>query len=84
MSFPWRRLTDHINEKELRAAFAEVRRRAKSKRHLGSRYLHLLDSAVALGVLTRQEHEPSAPTGAPEAECSGTEQRASTGVCVRA
>ena len=53
VSFPWRRLSDHINEKELRVAFTEVRRRAKSKRHLGSRYLHLLDSAVALGVLTK-------------------------------
>ena len=53
VTFPWRRQADHINEKELRAAFTEVRRKAKSRRSLGTRYLHLLDSAVALGVLTR-------------------------------
>ena len=51
----------HINEKELRAAFMEIRRRARSRRNIRSRYLHLLDSAVSLGVLTKHRstsHKP--------------------------
>ena len=53
LSFEFKDKSSHINEKELRAAFTELRRRARCKRHLGSRYLHLLDSAVSLGVLTK-------------------------------
>ncbi len=53
VSFEWQVPAAHINEKELRAAFVEIRRRARCRRHIGSRYLHLLDSAVSLGVLTR-------------------------------
>ena len=53
LSFRWRRRADHINEKEARAAFTEVKRRARLRRNLGSRYLHLLDSSVAQGVLTK-------------------------------
>ncbi len=53
VAFWWQVPESHINEKELRAAFVEIRRRARCRRHIGSRYLHLLDSAVSLGVLTR-------------------------------
>ena len=53
MAFEWQVPESHINEKELRAAFVEIRRRARCRRHIGCRYLHLLDSAVSLGVLTR-------------------------------
>ena len=44
----------HINELELRAALTELKRRCRTKKRMGLKYLHLLDSAVALGVLTKK------------------------------
>ena len=53
LSFEFADRSAHINEKELRAAFTEIKRRARTKRNIHSRYLHLLDSAVSLGVLSK-------------------------------
>ena len=54
LSFEWKNKNAHINELELRAALAEVRRRCRQRRHHNSRYLHLIDGQVSLGVLTRR------------------------------
>ena len=53
LSSKWLRREDHTNEKEARAAFVEVRRRSRVMHHHGSRYLHLLDSSVSIGVPTK-------------------------------
>jgi hypothetical protein len=52
-SWSWRRPDDHINEKELRASFTAVRRRARVRRHIGTRFLLLTDSSVALAVMAK-------------------------------
>ncbi len=54
LTLPWRDTTAHINELEMRAALAEVKRRSRSARNHGTRYLHLVDSQVSLGVLTKR------------------------------
>ena len=51
--FVWRKAA-HINELEARAGFADLRRRTRSKRNVGSKYLHLYDSQVCLGVMTKK------------------------------
>ena len=51
--FRWKREA-HINELEARAGLADLRRRTRSKRHIGSKYLHLYDSQVCLGVMTKK------------------------------
>ena len=54
LTMPWKDLSAHINEKEARAAFVELRRRTRCRRNHGSRYLHLIDSMVAMSVLARK------------------------------
>ena len=53
--FPWRwqRPSDHINEKELRASFTAIRRRARVCKNIGSRFLLITDSSVALAVMAK-------------------------------
>jgi len=55
ISFEWpeRLSTLHINDKELRAYFAAVRWRARSRQHLSCRFLHLCDSQVCIAVLVK-------------------------------
>ena len=50
--FKWKRAA-HINELEARAGLADLRRRTRSK-HIGTKYLHLYDSQVCLGVMTKK------------------------------
>jgi len=52
-SFAWQ-AEEHINILELRAALATLRWRSRQRRFLGRRVLHLLDSAVVIGVLTKR------------------------------
>ena len=52
-AFRWQ-LREHINSFELRAALATLRWRARQRRFLWRRVLHLLDSAVVIGVLTKR------------------------------
>ena len=39
---------------ERRAALTELKRRCRTKKRMGLKYLHLLDSAVAIGVLAKK------------------------------
>ena len=43
---------EHINKYELRAALTAVRWRAQSSHRLCSKFFHLVDSAVAMGVIS--------------------------------
>ena len=45
---------EHINILELRAALASLRWRTRQRRFLRRRLIHLLDSAVVIGVLTKR------------------------------
>ena len=53
MAFPFNGGETHINELELRACFASIRWRSRSAKHIGTKFLHLLDSAVTIGVLAK-------------------------------
>ena len=44
---------EHINVLELKANLLHLRWRLRAKKRMGSRFLHLLDSQVCLGVLTK-------------------------------
>ena len=44
----------HINEQEIRAALLDLQKRTRSVDSIGVRYLSLIDSQVALGVLTKR------------------------------
>ena len=44
---------EHINLLELKANLLQLRWRLRSRRRLATRFLHLLDSQVCLGVLTK-------------------------------
>ena len=50
----WKTKGAHINELEARAAMTELKRRSRSARSVGMMYLHLVDSQVCLGVLTKK------------------------------
>ena len=52
-SFAWQ-AKEHINTLELRAALATLRWRLRQRGLLCRRVLHLLDSAVVIGVLTKR------------------------------
>ena len=52
--FAWKHDGGHINLLEMLAALSELKRRTRQLAGIGSRYLHLLDSQVALGVLTKK------------------------------
>ena len=52
MVFAWAR-SSHITELELRADLAALRWRFRSRRHLRTRFAHLMDSQPCLGVATR-------------------------------
>ena len=54
LAFPWKQRGAHINECECRAAFATLRWRTRAAHMINSEFLHLLDSAVTIGVLTRK------------------------------
>ena len=53
VSRPWAHRGAHINVLELRGALIALQWRARSVRFRNKRYLHLLDSQVALAVLTK-------------------------------
>ena len=50
----WQLDKEHINILELRAALATLRWRTRQRRFQGKRVIHLLDSAVVIGVLTKR------------------------------
>ena len=50
----WQLDKEHINILELRAALATLRWRTRQRRYQGMRVIHLLDSAVVIGVLTKR------------------------------
>jgi len=52
VQFSWREGA-HINELELRAFFSAFRWRLRSGQAFGTRFLHLLDSAASIAVLTK-------------------------------
>ena len=51
--YPWKQEA-HINELEARACLAQLKWRARSVAHAGTRCLHLLDSGVTIGVLNKK------------------------------
>ena len=53
-SWKWQFSADHINALEARAALTELKRRSRSADRMHHRYLHLLDSAVTIGLLTKK------------------------------
>ena len=54
LSFRWRHQGCHINYFEVRAALLALERRlSRTSRH-GTKFLHLLDSAVTIAVLTKR------------------------------
>eukprot|EP00971_Amphidinium_carterae_P310628 6172370-Amphidinium_carterae.1 len=54
LQFRWdQNIPEHINVLEARAAFAALRWRARSTKNHHSRYIHLLDSQVAIAVLAK-------------------------------
>ena len=57
--FGWKRPA-HINELEARAGFAEVRRRCRSGHHIGTKYIHLFDSQVCIGICTKKRSSAKA------------------------
>ena len=57
--FAWKRPA-HINELEARAGFAEVRRRCRSGHHIGTKYIHLFDSQVCIGICTKKRSSSKA------------------------
>ena len=52
-AFQWKR-SGHINELEARAGLADLKRRTRRVRSHGKRYLHLFDSQVTLGIMTKK------------------------------
>ena len=52
-AFQWKR-SGHINELEARAGLADLKRRARRVRSHGKLYLHLFDSLVTLGIMTKK------------------------------
>ena len=52
-SFGWK-ASEHINALECRAALASLRWRCRQRRLFGHRVVHLLDSSVVIGCLTRR------------------------------
>ena len=50
----WQLDKEHINILELRAALATLRWRTRQRRFQGMRVIHLIDSAVVIGVLTKR------------------------------
>ena len=50
----WQLDKEHINILKLRAALATLRRRTRQRRYQGMRVIHLPDSAVVIGVLTKR------------------------------
>eukprot|EP00971_Amphidinium_carterae_P348472 6490508-Amphidinium_carterae.2 len=54
LQFRWdQNIPEHINILETRAAFAALRWRARSAKNHHSKYIHLLDSQVAIAVLAK-------------------------------
>ena len=53
LAWPWRGRDEHINALELRAFFSATKWRARRWANLKSRWLHLLDSSVCLGVIPK-------------------------------
>jgi hypothetical protein len=54
LSFSWKVKGQHINELESRAALSEMKRRTRHTKSLYQCYLHLVDSQVCLGVLSKK------------------------------
>ena len=54
ISFRWRHTGGHINYYELRAALLALERRVSKVSRHGCKFLHLLDSAVTIAVLSRR------------------------------
>ena len=53
MSYKWRRGGAHINELEVLASYSALKWRARKARYVPQKYLHLLDSQVAIAVLVK-------------------------------
>ena len=53
ISIAWTRTGEHINVLEARAYGLALRWRARALRHHGSRFVHLVDSLVVLGVMSK-------------------------------
>ena len=53
LAFKWQRQA-HINELEVRAALSQMLWRLRNHRNIGTKFLHLLDSQVAIGVLCKR------------------------------
>ena len=53
LSAPWTHLGEHINILEARAYMATLRWRLRKADNMHARFLHLLDSAVVLAVMSR-------------------------------
>jgi len=53
ISTPWRWNGEHINVYELRAYLLALRWRFKKHENIGSRFLHLVDSSVTMGVAVK-------------------------------
>ena len=53
LNFKWKREA-HINELELRAGLSSIKWRLRCSGQLGKKFLHVMDSAVSLGVLTKK------------------------------
>lgn len=54
VKFKWREPGEHISELELRTALSMLKWRLRSARHQGTKFLHLMDSAASIGVLTKK------------------------------
>ena len=54
VAHPWKFKSDHINNYELRGALTAMKWRARTRRRLGCKFLHLLDSKVAIAVATKR------------------------------
>ena len=53
ISTPWKYSGEHINAYEVRAYVLALRWRSRDARNLGSRFLHLVDSQVLLGIAVK-------------------------------
>ena len=50
----WAKSSNHISELEARATLTELKRRTRTSRRMPRKYLHLLDGAVTIGLLTKK------------------------------